>query len=241
MERNLLEKKDTDSLNNLEQIKNRISELVPNYWTGKTVKEIIETIRQEFPKSTNADVMYRQFPDTINNTFFQCDIVSELPFFRIVDSSPDLYYSDSIIISNSCDIQKHKRIYSPKVLFSKVITWNNYQKKLAKCGAADQSIQTFYSNLIKNQYTSFFYLPKLEDEDNKVILEESVIPLDHVSYIPSNDLYSMYSTKYLSDNDNGDKIVSLSNYGFYLFLMKLSVHFCRFGEKIDRNEFLDLS
>jgi hypothetical protein len=30
------------------------------------------------------------------------------------------------------------------------------------------------------------------------------------------------------------RIFSLSNYGFYLFLFKLSIHFTRFGEAVDR-------
>jgi hypothetical protein len=48
-----------------------------------------------------------------------------------------------------------------------------------------------------------------------------------------DDVHSMPAQVYESEKKNG-KIFTLSQAGFYLFILKLSIHFCRFHENLAR-------
>ena len=74
---------------------------------------------------------------------------------------------------------------------------------------------------IKEQkVTALFYLPK-----GSVLDDDYVAVLDDIHTIPLN--------RYTAQNGK-QKLFTLSQVGFYLFLLKLSVHFCRFQENIQR-------
>lgn len=65
-----------------------------------------------------------------------------------------------------------------------------------------------------------FYLPKGGE------LEEDHVALIHDAHtLPLSSFQAQQSRR---------KLFTLSQVGFYIFLFKLSVHFCRFHEKIHR-------
>jgi len=58
--------------------------------------------------------------------------------------------------------------------------------------------------------------------------EESIVFLDRINNI-SNKVIK-------SEELQTRRIFTLSDYGFYLFLLKISIHFSRIQEKVDRNK-----
>lgn len=68
----------------------------------------------------------------------------------------------------------------------------------------------------------FFYLPA-----DGVLEEEYVVMLDDVHSMPSNIFI---------EQTEKQKLFTLSMAGFYLFVFKLSVHFCRLQENVKRVE-----
>ncbi len=67
------------------------------------------------------------------------------------------------------------------------------------------------------EVTNVFYLPA-----GGPFEEEHIVLLDNVHSMP------------FAAHDEGEKLFTLSMAGFYLFAFKLSVHFCRLQENVDR-------
>lgn len=77
------------------------------------------------------------------------------------------------------------------------------------------SIET---SLKKQEITDMFFLPK-----------ESTLKVDCIALLNQS-----ISIPYIATKETTKKI-TLSQIGFYLLLFKLSVHYCRFHEGVDRS------
>jgi hypothetical protein len=124
------------------------------------------------------------------------------------------------------------RIDKPYILFSLIIPLNEYITELNSRGIERERVITFMNNLRENKISNLFYLPELKF-NGQVILEESFVRFDYcVSHSNTFILNGKYTINYSPD---GDRIFSFSDYGFYLFLFKISVHFSRIREGVFRN------
>jgi len=75
----------------------------------------------------------------------------------------------------------------------------------------------------RQEITNAFYLPKKEH-----IIEESIVLLDNVNSCKV-DYFTERGIK-------GIRLFTLSDYGFYLFIFKLSIHFTRVREDVERRQ-----
>jgi hypothetical protein len=73
----------------------------------------------------------------------------------------------------------------------------------------------------KQLITSLFYLPK-----------GGQLPSDALAVL--DDVHSM-PLRAFSEASERRKLVELNQLGFYLFVLKLSIHLCRFAEGISRS------
>lgn len=129
-----------------------------------------------------------------------------------------------IIVSNSCDISSdNQRDIPAKVTFVPLMKLSAIEKILESDETLSADARKNKIESIKRQEsTSFFFIP------SQGILEE-----DSVAWF--NDAHSMPTDFFLADhNQERQRIFSLTMVGFYLFLFKLSIHYCRFHEKVDR-------
>lgn len=126
-----------------------------------------------------------------------------------------------IILSNSCDISTdNKRDIPAKITFAPLLNLDKFKYLLSQ-SINDQSVIDQKIEAIKNQkVTSMFFLPKNCDLES-----DTIALLDDLHTIP---------LKSFIEKNNKDKIFELSQVGFYLFLLKLSIHFCRFHEGVER-------
>ena len=67
--------------------------------------------------------------------------------------------------------------------------------------------------------THVVYLPK-----NSKMQYDAIVRLDKICSVDRRKI------------SNKNRLFTLSDYGLYLFLLKLSIHFTRIRERIDRNE-----
>jgi len=126
-----------------------------------------------------------------------------------------------IILSNSCDISpENHRELPARITFAPVIALGAYENLLRKSGIIEQSIVSKLQSIRLQQVTDVFFLPAGGD------LEE-----DHIALL--NDLHSMPYSSFEAARKRS-KAFMLSMCGFYMFLLKLSIHFCRFHENLDR-------
>lgn len=124
----------------------------------------------------------------------------------------------AVILSNTCDISlENQRDLPPYVTVAPLIDLLAYKELLLASGLKKVSVDGKISAFRNQEVSNMFYLPAGSDGREYVAVLERAqsLPLSHVV-------------------DSYDRIFSLSLYGFYLLLFKLSIHFCRFQEGLSR-------
>ena len=128
-----------------------------------------------------------------------------------------------IILSNSCDIDPHnKRDLPANVVFAPIIKLKSFESLLKQANISAEKIKSKFSSIRNQMVTTLFYLPKGAGLD-----DEYIALLD--------DVHSV-SYKIFYGQNKRAKLFTLSQAGFYLFILKLSIHFCRFQEGLVRDE-----
>lgn len=126
-----------------------------------------------------------------------------------------------IVLSNSCDVSlENERVLPPRVTFAPIVKLSKIQQRFAASGLNGEQIESRLQAIRSQSITNIFYLPKdgpLEDE--------------YIALL--DDLHSMPVEAH--NKDTAEKLFTLSMVGFYLFVFKLSVHFCRLHENVDRS------
>ena len=123
-----------------------------------------------------------------------------------------------IVLSNSCDISEdNDRVIAPKVVFAPIVRLSAIEDRFRDHKLPETAVRGRVDAIKSQSVTNIFYLPTGE------ALEEDYVAL-------FDDLHSMPVTAY----EKGRKLFTLSMAGFYLFAFKLSVHFCRLHERVDR-------
>lgn len=204
---------------------------LPKYLSPELQADLSKFIAEDFPLSSDPEKVYAEL---INEpVFLQGDCIEEIPFSNFI-TNPIGFVTDfatGILISNTCDVaEENERIFTAFASFSMVHSLDEYLQQLRKDGISGERIQGFVSNLKKNRLSGFMYLPQ-KLRDNVEVLPESFIRFDRIANVSTSIFNRSYSTKYFPA---GNRLFSFSSYGFFLFITKLSVHFCRFRENVIR-------
>ena len=126
-----------------------------------------------------------------------------------------------LILSNTCDVSpENKRIQPPNLVFSPVVQCAAYETLLSKHCANGEKVSNHMLALRGQSLTNRFYLPKTD------LMKDCVALLD--------DIHTMPLKYYLENTERALKI-RLSTAGFYAFVVKLSVHFCRLTDNVKRD------
>ncbi|MFN7097014.1 MAG: hypothetical protein ACK4PR_05610 [Gammaproteobacteria bacterium] len=127
-----------------------------------------------------------------------------------------------IFLSNSCDIDRSNKRYTPTLItFAPIIKLIDYKRLLNSSDLGENQINNKIDNIRKQLISNIFYLPNhhmLQDEYIALLDDLHTIRLDQFDAIKEKT-----------------KILTLSQIGFYIFIFKLSVHFCRLHESVDRS------
>ncbi len=209
-----------------------IRTFLPKYLTPELQENLFKIVQENFPFSTDPNLIYSKIPEI--DYYYQGDCIVDIPFSSFNEGSFKTAYLKGIIASNTCDISPdNERLDRPNVQFASVFILSEYINKLKTKNIDQKRIDSFIDNLKANRISNLFYLPEKRNGQS-IILEESFVRFDINVTLPipifTGDTYDK------SYSPEGDRLVSFSNYGFYLFLIKLSVHYCRFGEGVFRDE-----
>lgn len=209
-----------------------IRTFLPKYLTPELQENLFETVQENFPFSTDPNLIYSRIHDV--NYYYQGDCVVDIPFACFNKGNFETAYLKGIIASNTCDISPdNDRLDVPNVQFASIFSLSEYVEILKAKEISRQRIDSFIDNLKGNRISNLFYLPEKKNGEDTV-LEESFIRFDLNVTLPISIFNgNTYNNSYVPE---GDRLISFSNYGFYLFLIKLSVHYCRFREGIFRGE-----
>jgi hypothetical protein len=99
-----------------------------------------------------------------------------------------------------------------------------YVSRLESAGLAAEQIATKVVAIKEQRVHNIFYLPAGEGIQN-----DRIALLDDVYSFPTGELDP-------NDGSRNKKLGTLSMLGFYLFVLKLSVHFCRLHENVERRD-----
>jgi hypothetical protein len=189
-----------------------IREQIP-YYLSQEAKENLVKALDNFPRKI--EYYINKYP----NEVLQGDGWDSVDIINFEDANRKLI--KAVLLSNSCDVStENKRDLPIKLTFAPIIKLNSYQNLLIKANLGKQQIEEKINAIKEQKITSLIYLPKGSN------LEDDYIAL-------LDDLHTVPYQTFNSHNDK-KKLFTLSQVGFYLFNLKLSVHFCRFHEEVQR-------
>ena len=126
-----------------------------------------------------------------------------------------------IVLSNSCDINEdNPSLRSRNIIFAPIIPLRSYENRIRNLpDTPEDKIISHLDAIRKQDTTDIFYLPKSGGTP------EVIVQFDDIAAQPIG---------IFTETGERKKLFRLNNYGFYIMLMKLSIHFTRFGEELDR-------
>ncbi|MGB4812911.1 MAG: hypothetical protein WBP13_10605 [Methylophilaceae bacterium] len=190
-----------------------IKEQIPYYLTQKA-KENLAKALDNFPRGI--EYYINRYEDEV----LQGDGWASISIINFDTAEKRLI--KGILLTNSCDIAvDNKREFPVKLTFAPIIKLGSYVALLTS-KIDKKKIEDKIVAIKEQKITSVFYLPK-----GAGLEEDYIALLDDLHTVP----YSVFSSQ-----ENRKKIFTLGQVGFYLYLLKLSVHFCRFHEEIPREE-----
>ena len=183
---------------------------LPKYLSDEEVKVLFEDLKK-FPN--NIDSRFYSFFSIDDAIVYQGDGIKNLPE---IESKK----TNNLVLSNTCDIDlDNDRKIPSRILFTPIISLSKIEENLLKKFPA-QKVETFLESIRKQEITQILFLPKNEN------IEDSIIFFDRTNSLP-NSIIDRNEAKNL-------RIFSLSQFGFYIFLIKLSIHFTRVKEGVRR-------
>lgn len=197
--------------NNFDDIK----KYLPKYLSDESLKVLFSELKS-FPNNIDNRIYTTYLRE--EKVIFQGDgikdmLVINLPY-EIIKKVP------SIIISNTCDSDpENERQFESRIAYCPIFNLEKYKNMLVK-NQKESIVNEHIDTIKKQQITQIFYLPKVGD------LEDSIVFLDRINNCSNNSINR--------ENIINDRLFTLSDYGFYLFLFKLSIHFTRIKEGVER-------
>ncbi len=158
--------------------------------------------------------------------FLQGDLMHSLPqpYWNSVNQEFENSFSPALLISNSCDVSiGNKRQVEKDAVFAPLIPILEYKKDMIKRGLAQNKIDSILSQIKRQTFSNIFYLPSISEGGNDFLAF-----LDQLFSIPAEVVEQQLT------DIKSNRLISLDNFGSYLFIVKLSFHFCRVPEEVER-------
>jgi hypothetical protein len=202
-----------------------IEHLFPDYLTATEKGRLLKALEQFKDTSAkgkwNSKIYSHFYAQSTYNYFLQGDLIREIryPDWNSESKVFERTYTDAIILSNTCDLDlSNIRKAHKQVVLAPIIEMAQYLEEIHNKQELDEIVKK-----IKTQTTSnILYLPSIMGG------KDYMCHLDKAFWFPTEELHS-----YLSDIQQ-NRIASLDYFGYYLFLVKLSYHFCRLPEEKQR-------
>ena len=161
------------------------------------------------------------------DTIYQGDGIDGLMVINLPDMKTKAL--PVVIFSNSCDINpENKRYFPSRIVYAPIFQLEKYENMLmheyVESGQIErQAINNHIDDIKKERITQILFLPR-----GCNLKHDSIVFLDRLNNYPVEKLdHAEIKNK---------KLFSFSNYGHYLFLIKLSIHFTRVRENVDRGK-----
>jgi hypothetical protein len=192
---------------------------LPKFLSAESDQELFAGLK-DFPNNIDTRLYTNYLLES--DIIYQGDGINDMLVINL--PNPEIKPVPSIVLSNTCDIDLiNKRNFPSQVVYTPIFNLEKYKNSLYKNSQKTrEQIDSHIVSLMKQEITQIFYLPKIEGK-----LDDSIVFFDRVCNFPNK----------LIDRQNlrSRRLFTLSDYGAYLFLFKLSIHFTRIQDKVDRS------
>ncbi len=190
---------------------------LPKFLSTESGKELFEGLK-DFPDNIDTR-LYTSY--LTENIIYQGDGLKNMLVINLPKTEIKLV--PSMILSNTCDIDiKNAHNFHSQIVYTPIFNLKKYKNSLYKNSQkTKEQLDSHILAIKKQEITQIFFLPKINEK-----LDESIIFFDRLYNYPNN-LIKRESIK-------ERRIFSLSDYGIYIFLLKLSIHFTRIKDNVER-------
>lgn len=201
----------------------KIEKYLPQYLSTDARENLFSEL-DNFPKNIDGRIYTNYLRD--NEIVYQGDGFSGMLSINLPDET--IGNAPAMVLSNTCDVDtSNERLLESRIVYATIFRLDKYEnlliEKFVKTKRKPEVAITNHIELIKKQYIShIFYLPasgKLE--------HNSIVVFDRTNNISNSSLER--------DQIPKKRLFTLSDYGFYLLLYKLSIHFTRIRENLSRS------
>ena len=191
---------------------------LPKYLSPESEKQLFDSLK-DFPSNID-ERLYTTFLEK-EPIIFQGDGLENLLAVNL--PSTDTKVVAGMVLSNTCDIDPgNRRNFPSQIVYTPIIDFKKYEDSLRQgVSKSSEQIEGHLDTIRKQYITQIFYLPPIKGK-----LNESIVFLDRIHNI-GNDHYDR-------TNLEKSRIFTLSDFGNYLFLFKLSLHFTRIQDRVER-------
>ena len=201
-----------------------------HFFNGEILQELVHYLPPYLLQNREAALGFQKelknFPDKINyysqyhqGEWLQGDGFQDFEVYSF--EKAESKKTKGIIISNSCDISKdNERELPVNITFAPVVPLEGIEKIIIRV-VGEEKAKSKINSIKSQKVTNMFFLPA----QTSSLEEDYVVMFDQMAHMPR---------KYC-ETHVGKQLFTLSQSAFYLFTMKLSMHFCRLHENILRD------
>lgn len=195
-----------------------LKQQIPFYLTAEDRRVLVDELKA-ISQGGTAEYVLSPHHDTFGETMLQGDGWRGFILFSF--DTAEKRSVRGLILSNSCDVDpENPRDIPARVIFAPLVRLAAYVDLLKKTGIAAARIESKVADIKSQKTTNVFYLSA-----GKFLPEDYVVRFDEAQSIP---------VEAHAANRDKQKLFTLSNTGFYMLVLKLSVHFCRLHENVNR-------
>lgn len=191
---------------------------IPRYLSVEDQRVLVAELNA-ISRGGDAEYVLSQYNDE-----FDCQVLQGDGWRGFIIFSYDTGEKRSIpglVLSNSCDVNpENPRDLPTKVIFAPLAKFANYVGLLEESGIDRERIAAKVESIKAQKTTNMFFLPA-----GAFLTHDYVIRLDEAQSMP----ISVHA-----ENPERKKLFTLTNTGFYMLVLKLSIHFCRLHERVNR-------
>lgn len=191
---------------------------LPKYLSEQNYDLLIKSLK-DFPNNIDSRMYTNYIKD--DNIVYQGDIVANFPFAEVDNLEKGKKNCKCIILSNTCDIDlSNKRYFQSRILYAPIIDLDKYKSLLVNGAVEQRKIDDHISSIKNQKISQILFLPGTSQFNDSIVFFDRILNI---------------SNKFLDRSKLKDiRLASLSDYGFYLLLFKISVHFSRLQENVQR-------
>jgi len=189
------------------------------YYLADADREALASELRSIVASGSGKYVLSAYEDTFHSEMLQGDGWRGFQVFSL--GSGERMHVRGLVLTNSCDVDPgNKRDVPTRVSFAPLVKLSAYAAVLQESGIPHDQIESKLGAIRSQKTTSMFYLPAGGPLD-----EEYVVRFDEIQSMP----ISMHKA-----SDYCQKLFTLSQAGFFMLILKLSIHFCRMHEGVNR-------